>query len=136
VALGKAPPRSQGDAAEPPPRSDLGDVLRAIHLAHAAVLLDLAEAAATVRDDGRLDALLAAVLQLDPPPPIVPALRKLARHPRLSERARERIDFGMRLFKSADGREPTVDGLWQATELMRQVDPPPAVLDHARSTGV
>ena len=61
-------------------------------------------------------ALLNAVLQLDPPPPIVRELRRLAKRTDLSERAVERLHAATKLFKSADGRTPTIDALYAATD--------------------
>lgn len=101
------------------PDEDRGRLLAAIHLAFAAVLMERAKVTAEAGDDDQLATALAAVLQLDPPPPIVRDLAKLKRHPGLSERARKRIDAGMKLFKSMEGRTPGWDALFEAAGTMR-----------------
>jgi hypothetical protein len=87
------------------------------------VLLELASAAAEAHDEARLLALLNAVLKLDPPPPIVRHLRQLAKQPGLSDRARERIDLGTTLFKSASGRTAAFGPLMNASQMMIAASP-------------
>ena len=103
-----------------PARSDdeIVALITAAHLAFATVLLELASAAAEAQDETRLLALLNAVLKLDPPPPIVRHLRRLAKQPGLSDRARERIDLGTTLFKSASGRTAAFGPLMNAAQMM------------------
>jgi hypothetical protein len=101
-------------------KPNMGVVVSAAHLVFATVLLELAAEAASAGDDRLLTTVLTAVLQLDPPPPIVREFRRLGRHASLSERAKARIDSGMKLFKLAEGRTATFDGLFEATATLRR----------------
>jgi hypothetical protein len=120
-SIRNAPAAPDGTAA----RSDdeIVALVTAAHLAFATVLLELASAAAETQDEARLLVLLNAVLKLDPPPPIVRHLRQLAKQPSLSDRARERIDLGTTLFKSASGRTAAFGPLMNAAEMMIAASP-------------
>jgi hypothetical protein len=125
-SISNAPAAPDGTAA----RSDdeIVALITATHLAFATVLLELASAAAEAHDEARLLALLNAVLKLDPPPPIVRHLRQLAKQPGLSDRARERIDLGTTLFKSASGRTAAFGPLMNAAQMMIAASTVPVVV--------
>lgn len=112
----RAPPTAAGATGRSEEQIDA--LLDATHLAFATVLLELASLAAEAHDEARLLALLSAVLKLDPPPAIVPMLRRLTRWPDLSIRAQEWITQGTMLFKSKAGRTASFDALLEATNLM------------------
>ena len=114
--LERAGAKGSGEASTGGAEAAREPVLWAMHLALATVALERAAAAADAGDDARVIALLNAVLQLDPPPPIVRELRRLAKRTHLSERAVERLHAATKLFKSADGRAPTFDALCAATD--------------------
>ena len=114
--LERAGAKGSGEASTGGAEAAREPVLWAMHLALATVALERAAAAAYAGDDARVIALLNAVLQLDPPPPIVRELRRLAKRTHLSERAVERLHAATKLFKSADGRAPTFDALCAATD--------------------
>ncbi|MCK6587663.1 MAG: hypothetical protein L6Q76_08775, partial [Polyangiaceae bacterium] len=133
TALSTAPARSKEGDSVSKMTSNMSTVVSAAHFAFATLLLDLAAEAAGAGDDRLLTTLLTAVLQLDPPPPIVRELRRLGRHTILSERAQERINSGMKLFKSAEGRTATFDGLREATETLRRATARPELIDGALS---
>lgn len=90
-------------------------ILAAVHLAFATAILEVAAQAADDHDEARLTAALTAVLVLDPPPTIVPRLTKLRHRTGMPERAVERLQAGIELFKSNEGRAPTIDALYEAT---------------------
>ena len=96
--------------------------LKAVHLVFAQVLLELAGAASVAADEEGVLAALAAVLQLDPPPPIVRELARLKQRGDLSDRAVERIDAGMKLFKSMAGRAPSLQALYEAMATLRAAE--------------
>jgi hypothetical protein len=104
------------------PKEDVGKLVAAVHLVFALVILELGEAAAVAADEERLVAALTAVLKLDPPPPIVRELARLKRRKDLSDRAVERIEAGMKLFKSMEGRAPAFEGLYQATRMLQAAE--------------
>jgi hypothetical protein len=110
-------------------KTDLEKLLTDVHLAFATVLLEMAIAAVEAGDHDRLVATLTAVLKLDPPPPIVRKLLDLRRRDGLPDRAVLRIEAGVKLFKSGEGRTPTIDGLYEAVEaLSRAAGSTPSVL--------
>lgn len=119
-ALYQAVRRAPDSPAGAPTRSqaEIAALLDAMHLAFATVLLEQASLAAEAHDEARLLALLSAVLKLDPPPSVVPMLRRLTRWPDLSTRAHEWIAQGTTLFKSKAGRSASFEGLSEATNVM------------------
>ncbi|MFO0755341.1 MAG: hypothetical protein U0359_02545 [Byssovorax sp.] len=62
---------------------------------------------------------------MSPSPPIVRELLKLKRDRYLSDRATGRVDAASKLFKSMEGREPSISALLEATRIVANAGAPP-----------
>lgn len=99
-------------------KNDAPKILAAVHLAFATAIIEVAAMAADDHDEARLTAALTALLALDPPPTIVPRLTKLRHREGMPDRAVERLQDGIELFKSKEGRTPTISALYEAAALL------------------